>query len=119
VLELIRHGANVNLKANSALGETPLHVCAKENRIACAKILVDAGAKIDNRDNFGHNASFWANERGHESLIREVGLPPVHTATAQEYVNILLAKIPGFRIGPKEKKAAKKGDKKGGGKKKK
>lgn len=120
VKELIKYGANINIKANSALGESPLHVAAKENRVACAKILVDAGCKIDVRDNFGHNASFWASERGNDMLIKEVGLPPIHTATAQEYISILLAKNPGFRIGPKEKKA-KKGDKKGdkkGGKKK-
>jgi hypothetical protein len=74
---------------------------------------------MDARDNFGHNASFWASERGNDLLIKEVGLPPIHTATAQEYINILLAKIPNFKISDGKKKAKGKGDKKGGGKKKK
>jgi ankyrin repeat protein len=113
LLILIKGGSNLNIKADSTLGETPLHVACKVGNAQCAKILIDSGAKADLRDNFGHNASFWAQQRGHDHLIKELGLPSPQAASAAEYVALLLAKNPKFVLpgADKGKGKKKKGDK--------
>jgi len=115
---LLDAGANVNEKANSALGETPLHICCKAGLSSCAKVLLGYGAKPDATDAFGHNASFWA-QKHNPGMIKELSLPLPRTASAEEYLAIMRARNPaGFTVPTASKK---KGGKKGGkgGKKKK
>ena len=115
VSKLIQRGATVNIKADSTLAETPLHVACKKGNLACAKTILSLGGKPDARDGFGHNASFWASQAGNEFMIKELGLPQVKTATAQEFVSILIdqAKARGFKFVVPSTKAKKGG---GGGK---
>lgn len=42
---LIEHGAHVNARAKNGL--TPMHLCAQEDRVNVAQILVEHGADID------------------------------------------------------------------------
>lgn len=116
--KLIKAGALLNIKSHSQLGETPLLCAVKFGRKECAKELIAAGARLDARDNFGHNASFWASQRGHMDLIKELQLPSPKTATADEYIAILMAANKNFAL-PSLKKKASKGDSKGKGKGKK
>ena len=94
-------------------------MCCKEGHIECGRLLLRAGASTDTKDNFGNNASFWAYEYNHQLLMRELGLPQVHTATADEFVKLLLAKNPRFVLPSLNKPKAKGKDKDGKGKKKK
>lgn len=119
VLELLlRAGANPNIQTNSSLGETPLHICVKKGEISlgCAKLLLAGGAKANAIDKFGNNASFWAQSSGNMQMARELGLPAAAGASADDYINMMMSRIPGFHAPSGDKK---KGTKKGGGKKKK
>jgi ankyrin repeat protein len=114
--ELLKHGASVNIKSNSSVGETPLQICCKYGYINCAKQLLDAGASLETRDNFGNNASFWAYSNHQDVLIKELSLPPVKTATAEEFLALAKKRNPKFvlpSIKTKKKKSkAGKSDKK-------
>ena len=118
VTKLASFGANLNLKATSQLGETPLVCAIKAGNKNAAKALIDAGCKLDARDGFGHNASFWASQRGHENLIKELGLPIAKTATADEYVSLLLRKNKNFKLPSVKEKKTKDNKSSGKGKKK-
>lgn len=114
---LLDAGADPNLKSQSSLGETPLHVCCKNGSLVSARLLLVAGANPDARDSFGHNPSFWASSKTNGSMIKDLALPPVHKATAEEHLAMILQKNPKFVLVAKKPKA-KKGDKKKGDKKK-
>jgi ankyrin repeat protein len=116
---LLRARAHPNIKADSSCGETPLMICCKLGRIECGKMLLAAGASMSTNDNFGNNASFWAYKYHQDQLIRELNLPPVHTATADEFVALLLKKNPRFVLPTLKKPKKKKGGKDKDGKKKK
>lgn len=105
---LLKYGASINTRTNSALGETALHICCKTGptTMACAKVLLDARADVNAVDKFGHNASYWANNKGHLAMMRELGLPQAHAATPDEFIALALAR--GLSM-PKEKKKAVKG----------
>lgn len=118
---LLNHGADPNIRANSSLGDTPLHVCCKHGQMECARILLDKDANPSLRDSFGHNASHWAVAKQHEDMIPKLGLPPAKAASANEFINILLAnnknfKLPAIKVKGKGKE---KGKGKDGKKKKK
>lgn len=112
---LLKHGADIHLKADSALGERPLHTCCKHGHLAAARLLIAAGVDTDLRDNFGHNASYWASQKGFDSMITELELPVAKAATAAEFFKIMQEKLKGKFILPSLTKG-KKGGKKGGGK---
>ena len=108
---LLRAGANPNIKSRSATGETPLMVCCKLGHIECGKMLIAAGGSLNTIDNFGNNASFWAYKYQQDALIRELNLPPVHTPSAEEYLQLLIQRNPRFvlpSVKVKKKKAKKK-----------
>ncbi len=111
---LLQYGANPDLQSKSALGETPLHICCKVGEVPCAKILLANKAKPGAIDKFGNNASFWANSKGHGSMIKEIGLPGSHSASPDELFKLMSSRIPGFSL----PKAGKQKKKKGGKKKK-
>ena len=115
---LLRAGANPNLQTNSSLGETPLHICVKKGEVSlgCAKMLLANGAKANAIDKFGNNASFWAQSSGNMLMARELGLPAAAGASADDYISMMMSRIPGFKAPSGDKK---KGGKKKGGKKKK
>lgn len=96
--ELLIKGANPNLKSDSSLGETSLHICCKLGHTACASLLLRAGANADARDGFGHNASFWAASKQHMDMITHLELPPVHTASPQEHLAIMILNNPKFSL---------------------
>ena len=120
---LADYGADLNIKAASATGETPLHICCKLNLIHCARQLLQKGASMETRDNFGNNASFWAISRQHFDLVRDLGLPPSKSASAEDFIKIQQSRIKGFTLpsaasGKKKGGKGGKGGKKGGKKKK-
>lgn len=115
---LLTAKANLNIKSLSNLGETPLHICCKHNQVECAKLLLEFNANTNIKDAFGHNASFWAVSKGHQSMIALLDLPPPKAASTDEFIKILLEHNKDFKF-PSAKAAKGKGDKKGGGKKKK
>ena len=94
---LLDAGVDTHVKADSALGERPLHSCCKHGQTACARLLLDAGVMPDLRDSFGHNAAYWAQQRGHTALLAELGerLPAPKAATAQEYIALMQEKLQG------------------------
>lgn len=112
---LLHAGASPNTKCNNSVGETPLMTCCKEGNIACARHLLDYGASLELKDNFGNNASFWASEHRQHVMMRELNMPLAHTATVNEFVNLLRQRIPNFvlpTIKDKKKKKDSKGKKK-------
>jgi ankyrin repeat protein len=60
-------------------GATPLHEAAIHDRAEVVRVLIDAGASLDARDDeFGMLPIGWANEKGHMDmvrLLRECGSP--------------------------------------------
>lgn len=111
---LLRNGANPNIKCDSTNGETPLQICCKKNNLRDAQLLMKHGAQPELKDNFGNNASFWAYKYHNDQLARELDLPPVKTASAQDFLAILLKNNPRFTLpSVKAAKGGKKGDKKG------
>lgn len=109
---LLTHKADVNIKTASTLGESPLHVCCKTgpSTMACAKLLIDAGANVNATDTFGHNCSYWAQNKGHVDMIRELNLPDGKACGIDEFIAMTFAAIPGFSIKKdKKKKPAGKG----------
>jgi hypothetical protein len=110
---LLQAGASPNLKSLNANGETALMICCKLGLIECGRALIAHGASLEIRDNFGNNASFWANKHHQDLLIRELNLPPVHTATADEFLKLMIQRNPKFALPDLNKgKKKKKGDKK-------
>lgn len=117
ILELLlAAGTNANLKADSATGETPLHICCRGGLTEFARRLLLAGASADTRDNYGNNASFWAYKHRQERLIQDLHLPPAKAPTAEEFLQLLLKKNPNFTL-PTIKKKKKKAKGKGKGEK--
>lgn len=108
---IILAGGDINLKARSKLGETPLHICCKLGMEDCARLLVESGADLNSSDGFGHSPSFWAYSMRHMQMIENLGLPLPRAATAAEHLAATGVTIPTV------KKKAKKGAK-GKGKKK-
>lgn len=107
---LLHAGASPNVKSQNAIGESPLMVCCKLGHVECGRLLLDYGAAVDLKDNFGNNASFWAYEHQRSNVIRELDLPPVRTATANEFVALLRQRNPNFvlpSVTAKKKKDAK------------
>jgi hypothetical protein len=109
---LIKEGADIHLKSDSALGERPLHSCCKNGSVGCARLLLAAGCQTDLRDNFGHNASYWAMQKGFGAMVTELELPLPKAATAAEFFALMQEKLKGKFVLPGLGK--KKGDKKGG-----
>lgn len=114
---LVMCGANPDIQAQSALGETPLQLCCKrgEEALACAKVLLANGAKPGAVDKFANSASFWANSNGNSFMVKELGLPQKATSPEQ-LMALVMSRIPNFSMpsagGKKKKKAAGKGKKK-------
>lgn len=115
---LLHAGASPNIKSRSTIGETPLMICCKLGLVECGRLLLHYGAAMELKDNFGNNASFWAYEHQQNRIIRELELPPVHTATVNEFVNLLRQRNPNFVL-PSVHAKKKKDGKGGKGKKKK
>jgi ankyrin repeat protein len=93
---LLQSGANPNIKCNSAVGETALQLCCKLGNIDCARKLMQAGASGEIRDNFGNNSSFWAYKYHQDALIRELGLHAPKSATAEEFLALMIRRNPAF-----------------------
>lgn len=113
---LLKGGANPNIKSDSTVGETPLQVCCKLGEIECGRLLIQAGASPEAKDNFGNNATFWATKYRQEAIIRELNLPPSKSPTADEFLALLVKNNPRFTlpaIKTKAKAKSKDGKKKG------
>jgi hypothetical protein len=100
VRALLNAGADMHIKADSATGERPLHSCCMHDQLSCARVLLEAGCMPDLRDNFGHNAAFWAQQKGHTHLISALELPPPHAATAAEFFAIMMERTKGKFVLP-------------------
>ena len=66
---LLQSGADANIKCQSIIGESPLHLCCQKGFIDCAKVLMKHGASLDITDNFKNNAAFWAYKNRFDSII--------------------------------------------------
>lgn len=95
---LLQSGADANIKADSTMGETPLHICCKYGHMDNAKMLMNYGASGQVLDNFGNNPLFWAKNNGFSTMFENIGLPPLKTATAEEMLAIMRARIPKFNL---------------------
>jgi len=60
-------------RADSAEQVTPLHLACKNSFEACAKLLLDAGALPNLRDNNGHTCSSYASQDSLKRLLRKYG----------------------------------------------
>ena len=63
---LLSMGANPNITTND--GWTPLHLCAQNYYVECAKILISNHADVNLKDKWGKNvisvAAYWSENRG-------------------------------------------------------
>eukprot|EP01036_Dinobryon_divergens_P026055 gene26055-34660_t len=71
---------------------------ADKGFIDCAKVLMKHGASLDITDNFKNNAAFWAYKNRHEVMIRELQLPAIRSATAEDLLEIMKKRVPGFTL---------------------
>jgi len=68
---LLRNGAHVSARDGS--GMIPLHIAAKENNIAGAKMLIEAGSKIMPRDDKGKTPLDYAESAEMIRLLKDHG----------------------------------------------
>ncbi len=114
---LVSAGCDLNIQCNSPLGETALHIIVKtgtNNALKCGQYLIEKGAKKNAIDAFGNSPSFWATSKGNGHMIAELGLASQGAASADDYIKVIMSRIPDFKVPT----AGKKG-KGGGGKGKK
>jgi hypothetical protein len=104
---LCEAGADVNLKCDNAAGETPLHLCCRLDQRKCGRVLRDAGALPDARNNFGHNPAFWALSKQNNEIVKELDLPAAKAATAEEYLKLILQRNSSFVLPAVSKKSKK------------
>ncbi|KAF8247085.1 ankyrin, partial [Wilcoxina mikolae CBS 423.85] len=101
----LRHGGDVTVK--DYFGVTPLHEAAAFQP-ATVDILIEAGARVDERDDEGQTPLYWAVERGREDAVRMLiekggdinamdacGMSPLSRACAQccVHVNTRMVKL--------------------------
>lgn len=113
---LLNNGANPNLKTDSTIGETPLHICCKFGFLEAGKLLMSHGATGTVLDNFGNNAAYWAYQNRQDQMTLSLDLPVAKAATAEDLLALMKLKNPKFKIPALTKK--KKGGKAPGKKKK-
>ncbi|KAH9814417.1 asparaginase-domain-containing protein [Melampsora americana] len=61
-----RAGA-LNKRASTGLGQTPLHIAAFHGRLHNLEILLDHGASVHLRDDFGHTPLYYALQKRHHA----------------------------------------------------
>lgn len=69
--ELLKKGADVN--AQAARQWTPLHVAAWCGRGDAVALLLDHGADTNALTDKSRTAAFWAEHKGHEDVVLEIG----------------------------------------------
>jgi hypothetical protein len=69
VRELVRLGADVNYRTYKR-GLTPLPLATVHGHAAIARVLMDAGARVDVRDERGRSPIDLALSSGHEAILR-------------------------------------------------
>jgi ankyrin repeat protein len=69
---LLERGAALGFSAKTTgrIKNTSLHYAAQSNRVANIEILLDAGAKINARNNYNYAPLHWAAESGHVDVIQ-------------------------------------------------
>jgi ankyrin repeat protein len=70
VTQMIEDGEEVNRRDH--VGRTPLHVATISNSVECAKILIDAGARMTARLVGGRTSFHLAAQTGQTSLVKKV-----------------------------------------------
>jgi ankyrin repeat protein len=108
---LIRTGGSINLRTQSDMKETALHICCKLGLISCARVLCYHNADLNPSDGFGHNPSFWAYSLRHFDMISALGLPSPRTATPLEHLASIGGNLKSLSSKPKKKKGKGKGKK--------
>jgi len=68
---LLKHGADINAKADRDW--TPLHVAAWCGRGDAVALLLDHGADTNALTDKGRTAAYWAENKGHENVVLEIG----------------------------------------------
>jgi len=68
---LLAAGADGN--AQSVNGHTPLHCAASEGRVEAMGLLLDAGAKVNERNKYGKTALDLARNNDCRALLRQAG----------------------------------------------
>ena len=79
VKQLLSMGANPNITTKE--GWTPLHLCAQNYFVECAKILLSNHADVNQKDKWGKNvisvAAYWSENRGEMiNLLLSYGANP-------------------------------------------
>ena len=106
VKKLLAKGANVN--ARSTDGATPLHAAAGKNNLEVVKLLLDAGAEVNNQHgkwfslsrvpNYEHFSSLldqWSHRLQSNTLVNGDGISPLHIGAANgkpEVLTLLLSR---------------------------
>ncbi len=67
----LKHGADINVKAG--WDWTPLHVAALCGRGGAVALILDYGADTNAPTDKGRTAAFWAENKGHEDVVLEIG----------------------------------------------
>jgi ankyrin repeat protein len=108
VLELLlSNGANPNIKSESTIGETPMHICCKFGYLESARLLLKHGATGAVLDNFGNNAAYWAYQNRQDAMTMALDLPLAKAATAEDLLALMKLKNPKFQFPSLTKKKGK------------
>ena len=113
VQRFLNCGGDPELKNQN--GFSCLHIAAREGHTDLVKILMERDINLDQRDEYGYSASYWAHRHKHADIVAL--LPPPKKVTPEEYyehIQTVWRAHPDIMKGGKKKKK-----KKGGGKKKK
>lgn len=68
--------AGANIHASCCEGDTPLHEAAAYNDPTSLQILIDAGADVNKRAEFGHTPLFYTRSRECQEILIEAGADP-------------------------------------------
>ena len=99
--KLLAKGADVNAPGGDA-NQSPLLLCASHGDLELATWLLDKGAEVNTKDNFGLSPLHWASRKGHRKVVKlllerganpnaqeSYGFTPLHEAAENNWGQIV------------------------------